>query len=62
MLCKVDVKYVADYAKERRYIVATLADGQLYFYGATDNPEIAVAMEQENPDRRVTLERLENER
>ena len=62
MLCKIDVKFAEEYAKKRRYIVATIADGQLYFYGATDSPEQALEMEQERPDCRVTLERLEDER
>ena len=59
MICKIDVKNAPEYAENRRYIVATLADGILWFYGATDSPEQALNMEQDYPERRVTLERLE---
>lgn len=59
MICKIDVKNAPEYAENRRYIVATLADGILWFYGATDSPEQALNMEKDYPECRVTLERLE---
>jgi hypothetical protein len=59
MICKIDVKNVPEYAEHRRYIVATLADGILGFYGATDSPEKALEMEREFPEHRVTVERIE---
>lgn len=59
MICKIDVKNVPEYAEHRRYIVATLSDGILWFYGATDSPEKALEMEREFPEHRVTVERIE---
>ena len=59
MICKIDVKNTPEYAENRRYIVATLADGILWFYGATDSPEQALDMEREFPEHRVTVERIE---
>lgn len=55
------VRNAPEYAKERRYIVATLSRGVLWFYGATDSPELALEMEQES-EKRITLERIEHER
>lgn len=55
------VKNTPEYAAKYRYIVATLDAGVLWFYGATNSPETALAMEQESPQR-LTLERANNER
>ncbi len=59
MICKIDVKNTPEYAEHRRYTVATLLDGILWFYGATDSAEWALQMQKEDPEHRVTLERLE---
>ena len=55
------VKNAPEYATKRRYIVATLSRGVLWFYAATDSPEQAYEIEQES-DQRITLERVEHER
>ena len=57
----VKVKNTPDYGEKRRYVVATLENGILWFYGATDSPEKALEMERESPQR-LTLERVEHER
>ena len=57
----VRVRNAPEYATKRRYIVATLSRGVLWFYGATDSPEQALEMEQES-EQRITLERIEHER
>lgn len=61
MLLRVGVKNAPEYAAKRRYIVATLSRGVLWFYGATDSAELAFEMEQES-EQRITLERTEDER
>lgn len=59
MIGIIDVQYMPDYARNKRYIVATVSNNQLYFYGATDSPETAVDMEREYPDR-ITIERTKD--
>lgn len=61
MELRVSVKNTPEYATKRRYIIATLSRGVLWFYGATDSAEQAFEMEQES-EQRITLERVENER
>lgn len=61
MVLRARVKNAPEYAAKRRYIVATLSRGVLWFYGATDSPEQALEMEQES-EQRITLEREEHER
>lgn len=61
MVLRARVKNAPEYAAKRRYIIATLSHGVLWFYGATDSPEQALQMEQES-EQRITLERVTDER
>ena len=61
--CSVTVYNVPEYAKKRRYIVATLHRGALWFWGATDDEELALKMLNEDIERRIITERINyNER
>lgn len=61
MVLRARVKNAPEYAAKRRYIIATLSRGVLWFYAATDSPEQAYEIEQES-EQRITLERVTDER
>ena len=58
----VAVQNVPKYAKKHRYIVATLHRGVLWFWGATDDEELALRMLNEDIERRIITERINDER
>lgn len=53
MECRVDVKNVPAYAKEKgsKYIVATVAGGLLWFWGCADNYESALRLLGDSTER-----------
>lgn len=63
MMVNVNLKVnnISDYAKDKRYIVCTLVRGELWYYGATNEAETAIEMEQDAPNR-LTLEGAKYER
>lgn len=54
MNVEVDIKNCPEYAKEHKYIVATVVDGDLWFYESTDDYTKAVDM-QDGMETRVII-------
>lgn len=56
---KYTVRNLSDYAKDRKYIVVTECNGDLWFYSATDRLGLATDMVKEWPEARSILENSE---
>lgn len=59
------INNASNYAKDKRYIVATLVKGELWYYGSTNSPEQALDMQEDGfktgDTNRIVIERAKYE-
>lgn len=59
MMYNIKINNIPSYAKNYKYIVVTLVDGELWFYGAYNEYEKAKCVSEETPERLIVENNLE---